>query len=170
MKLLKDGEALSLAKEACSSCNGSGFLEPQHQVCACVWRAIFRICYGRFRYYHQHFVSARASLDSCFGTHRASVYGASASEFCSDFELIARRTLPAPKFAVFNLHFLLGANWRLCTEKLKTDRSSFFHDIYRIEEKLGRAFFHCAPHSLYPLADYFTYNPSLMRRPTAMRA
>jgi hypothetical protein len=56
---------------------------------------------------------------------------------------------------VFRFHFLLGADWRLCCRQLKMDRGSFFHTIYRIEQKLGRIFAELEPYPLYPLSEYF---------------
>jgi hypothetical protein len=41
---------------------------------------------------------------------------------------------------IFRYHFVLGADWRLCTRMLKMDRGNFFHIVYRIQQKVGRAF------------------------------
>lgn len=76
-------------------------------------------------------------------------------EFMADFCLIAKRTLNDLESRVFRYHFLLGADWRLCTRQLKIDRGTFFHVVYRIEEKLGRAFAETEPYALFPLDDYF---------------
>jgi hypothetical protein len=35
------------------------------------------------------------------------------------------------------------------------DRGIFFHMIYRIQQKLGRAFREIEPYSLFPLDEYF---------------
>ena len=35
------------------------------------------------------------------------------------------------------------------------ERGSFFHTVYRIEQKLGRVFRELKPYSLYPLDEYF---------------
>ncbi len=50
---------------------------------------------------------------------------------------------------------MLGADWRLCERKLKLDRGNFFHTIYRIEQKLGRAFRETQPYGLFPVDEYF---------------
>ena len=55
----------------------------------------------------------------------------------------------------FKYHFLLGADWKLCTRQLKIDRGNFFHAVYRIEQKLGRVFRELEPYPLYPLEEYF---------------
>jgi hypothetical protein len=38
---------------------------------------------------------------------------------------------------------------------LNIDRGTFFHTVYRIEQKLGRAFRELEPYSLFPLDEYF---------------
>jgi hypothetical protein len=35
------------------------------------------------------------------------------------------------------------------------DRGTFFHSIYRIEQRLGRVFAELEPYALYPLSEYF---------------
>jgi hypothetical protein len=73
----------------------------------------------------------------------------------ADFCLVSRRFLDESEYQIFRFHFLLGADWRLCCRQLKTDRGSFFHVVYRIEQKLGRAFAQLEPYSLYPPNEYF---------------
>ena len=73
----------------------------------------------------------------------------------ADFCLIARRTLNDQEYKLFRYHFLLGADWRLCCRQLKVERGDFFHFIYRIQRKLGRAFAEVEPYPLYPLREYF---------------
>ena len=38
---------------------------------------------------------------------------------------------------------------------MKIDRGTFFHAVYRIEQKLGRVFRELQPYSLFPLDEYF---------------
>jgi hypothetical protein len=56
---------------------------------------------------------------------------------------------------LFRYHFLLGADWKLCARKLSVDRGNFFHAVYRVEQKLGRAFRELQPYALFPLDEYF---------------
>ena len=35
------------------------------------------------------------------------------------------------------------------------ERGDFFHEVYRIQQKLGRAFRELEPFALYPLNEYF---------------
>ncbi len=36
------------------------------------------------------------------------------------------------------------------------DRGSFFHEVYRIEQKLGKTFRELEPYALFPLDEYFS--------------
>ncbi len=76
----------------------------------------------------------------------------------ADFCLVAKRSLDEADYRLFRYHFLLGADWKLCCRYLHLDRGLFFHQLYRIEQKLGRIFAELEPFSLYPLEDYFN-NP-----------
>jgi hypothetical protein len=76
-------------------------------------------------------------------------------EYMADFCLVSRRVLDETQHRIFRYHYLLGADWRLCCRKLNLDRGDFFHEVYRIEAKLGRAFVELEPYPLYPLREYF---------------
>jgi hypothetical protein len=73
----------------------------------------------------------------------------------ADFCLVSRRNLSEIEHQLFRYHFLLGADWTLCTRKLGMNRGNFFHAVYRIEQKLGRVFRELQPYPLFPLDDYF---------------
>jgi hypothetical protein len=47
---------------------------------------------------------------------------------------------------------------------MKIDRGLFFHTVYRVEEKLGRAFVETEPYGLFPVDDYF--GPPIRRGPS----
>jgi hypothetical protein len=68
---------------------------------------------------------------------------------------VARRSLDESEYRLFRYHFILDADWKLCTRKLKIDRGNFFHAVYRIEQKLGRVFRELEPYALFPLDEYF---------------
>ncbi|MBV9157943.1 MAG: hypothetical protein JO097_16885 [Acidobacteriaceae bacterium] len=68
---------------------------------------------------------------------------------------MSRRNLDDYQYTIFKYHYLLGADWKLCCRKLKVDRGTFFHEVYRIEQKLGRTFRELEPHALFPLDEYF---------------
>jgi len=152
-------ETLVLAQQSCTFCYGLG-LRPGRSgastPCNCVFRAIFRACYARFRQCasKEKYVS-RVSLEANPGRHRKSVWGLKNEEYMADFTLVSRRTLDEYEYVVFKYHFLLGADWNLCCQKLKLDRGEFFHEVYRIQQKLGRTFRELEPHALFPLDQYF---------------
>jgi hypothetical protein len=95
------------------------------------------------------------SLEANPGRHRKSVWGLKNEEYMADFTLVSRRTLDEYEYVIFKSHFLLGADWNLCCRKLNLDRGEFFHEVYRIQQKLGRTFRELEPHALFPLDQYF---------------
>ncbi len=84
-------------------------------------------------------------------------------EYMADFDLVARRHLDAVHYKIFRYYFLLGADWKLCARKMGIDRGRLYHAVYRIEEKLGRAFAELEPYPLYPPREYFA-----LRHPVAV--
>ncbi len=52
--------------------------------------------------------------------------------------------------------------------KLNTDRGSFFHELYRIEQKLGKVFRELEPHALFPVDEYFNGSPKSEKPPVAV--
>ena len=152
-------ETLALAQQSCTHCYGLGLRPGRAGVstpCNCVFRAIFRACYLRFRQCasKEKYIS-RVSLEANPGRQRKSVWGLKDEEFIADFCLIAKRTLSKREHWTFKFHYLLGADWKLCCRRLQIDRGTFFHEIYRIEEKLGRTFRELEPYALFPVDEYF---------------
>jgi hypothetical protein len=157
-------ETLALAMPNCTQCHGSGLRFTKKGAaaapCNCVLRAIFRICCDRFRRcVTQEKHLSRISLEPHAGRQRPSSWGRKDEEYIADFCLIARRILDDFEHGLFRYHFLLGADWKLCTRKLGIDRGNFFHAVYRIEQKLGRVFRELEPYPLFPLDEYF-HGPS----------
>ena len=156
-------ETLTLATPQCTQCHGSGLRLARKGVlapCNCVLRCIFRICYDRFvKCVTQERHLSRLSLEPHLGRQRPNTWGRKDEEFIADFSLVARRTLSESEHRLFRYHFLLGADWKLCTRRLGMDRGNFFHSVYRIEQKLGRLFRELEPYPLFPLDDYF-HGPS----------
>jgi len=125
-----------------------------------VLRCIFRICYDRFvKCVTQERHLSRISLEPQAGRQRPNTWGRKDEEFIADFDLVSRRALSESEYRLFRFHFVLGADWKLCTRKLGMDRGKFFHSVYRIEQKLGRMFRELEPYPLFPLDDYF-HGPS----------
>ena len=129
----------------------------RYKPCGCSLRAIFRICYKRFR----HCVTkeknmSRVTLEYTPTNNRRISWGRKDEEYAADFTLVSKRTLTDSEYRVFKYHYLLGADWRLCCRRLNMDRGAFFHEAYRIERKLGQAFRELQPYGLYPLDEYFS--------------
>ncbi len=156
-------ETLTLAMPQCTQCRGSGLRLARKGAltpCNCVLRSIFRICYDRFvKCVTQERHVSRISLEPHAGRQRPNTWGRKDEEFIADFSLVSRRALSEEEYRLFRYHFLLGADWKLCTRKLGIDRGNFFHSVYRIEQKLGRLFRELEPYPLFPLDDYF-HGPS----------
>lgn len=157
---------LALALNTCTQCHGGG-LRPapkgEPAACKCVLRSIFRICFDSFmRCATQERHLSRVSLGNARpGKSRPGTWGRKDEEFIADFYLVSQRVLDAFERRLFRYHFLLGADWKLCARQLGIDRGTFFHAVYRIEEKLGKVFAELQPYALYPLSDYFN-GPSRM--------
>jgi hypothetical protein len=121
-----------------------------------VFREIFRVCFNRFRYCNtQEKFMSRATLEFTGKSSKRFTWSRKDEEYIADFCLVSRRYLSDEEYRVFKFHFLLGADWKLCCRQLKMDRGNFFHMVYRIETKLGRAFRELEPYCLYPLDEYF---------------
>ena len=121
-----------------------------------MFRAIFRSCYTRFRQCasKEKYIS-RVSLESNPGRTRKYVWGLKDEEFTADFCLVSRRTLNAMEYRIFKYHYLLAADWKLCCRKLEMERGEFFHEVYNIQQKLGKKFRELQPHALFPVDEYF---------------
>ena len=94
-------------------------------------------------------------LEIVGGRDHSMAWGRREEEYIADFTLVSRRMLNDTEHRLFRFHFLLGADWKMCCRRLKMDRGTFFHDTYRIQEKLGRGFRELEPYALFPLTEYF---------------
>ena len=152
-------ETLALASTSCTFCRGMGLRGDRMgawRPCSCVFRAIFRACYARFRQCvekDKHLSHVRLEFSPAGGHHVS--WGRKDEEYIADFYLITKRTLSPEEWRVFNFHFLLGADWKLCCRRLKMERGPFFHTIYRIENRLGKTFRELKPYALFPTDEYF---------------
>jgi len=152
-------ETLALAMQGCARCHGLGLTwgrRGQSGPCSCVLRAIFRVCYARFRFSAAKAMQiSRASMQFLPGPQRRLTWGRKDEEYAADFYLVSRRHLNEEEFTIFKYHFLYGADWKLCCRRFGMDRGNFFHAVYRIQQTLGRVFRELKPYGLYPLEDYF---------------
>jgi hypothetical protein len=150
--------AIGLAKAACDYCNGQGtrISRGEEIPCNCIFRAIFKACYNRFRECAAMGSHANTiTFELCHGPEGRRIYSRKREEYMADFCLVSRRVLDDTEYKVFRFHYLLGADWKFCCRQIKMDRGEFFHIVYRIEEKLGRVYAELRPYPLYPIADYF---------------
>jgi hypothetical protein len=151
--------AIGLAKASCAFCLGHGMRPTRHQSeapCRCVFRAVFRACYNRFRECAaKGECTSTVSLEFCDGREGRRTYSRKREEYMADFCLVSRRVLDNFEHRLFRYHFLLGADWQLCCRQMGIDRGTFFHAVYDIEQKLGRAFAEIEPYPLYPVNEYF---------------
>jgi hypothetical protein len=152
-------DTLCLASQNCTFCFGRGARSRRNgasSVCPCVFRYIFRVCYARFIVCsdkEKHMSSV--SLTRIPGPRRGATFARKDEEFMADFILIGRRTLDEVEQRVFKAHLLLGADWKLCCRQLRMDKGTFFHLVYRVMQKLGKAFAETKPYALFPIADYY---------------
>ena len=124
---------IGLAKASCNFCHGYGLipvLRGEESPCRCVFRAIFRACYRRFR----ECVALGAhtnpiTWERCGGPSGYRAYSRKREEYMADFYLVSLRTLEGDEKSIFRYHFLLGADWKACCHRLGIDRGSYFHLI-----------------------------------------
>jgi hypothetical protein len=152
-------DTLVLASPLCAFCHGLGLRDGRDnraEPCNCVLREVFRVCYAQFRRcVTQDKSVSQSRLELVTGSHTFYTWGRKDEEYIADFTLVTRRTLSTFEHRIFNYHFLLGADWRLCCGKLNMERGIFYHHVYEIEQKLGRIFRELQPYGLYPIEGYF---------------
>jgi hypothetical protein len=158
-------ETLALAAPQCNLCLGLGLHIGRHgktQPCKCVLRAIFRSCFDRYREVTSRAkYMSRVTLGSTNPVRdRVQTWGRKDEEYSADFCLVSKRTLTEAEFRLFRMHFVEGRDYLFCCPKLGLDRGNFFHAVYRVEQKLGRAFRETEPYGLFPVNDYF-HGPSV---------
>lgn len=152
-------ETLALSAAKCTLCNGIGVrvrINGEEVPCNCVFRAIFRACFDRFvQCSNKDLDESRVSLECGATRDPGGNWSRKNEEFVADFLLLMKRALTESEQRLFRYHYLLGADWRLCTRKLGVEKGVFFHTVYRIQHKLGRTFAEVEPYPLYPVREYF---------------
>ncbi len=149
-----------LARLDCPHCGGLGYGEFKRRgmlPCECALRNIFRACYARFRHCVQDARSlSRVNFERApTGRSNRGSWGLKREEYMADFEIVARRTLSAPRYRLFRYHHILGASVLMCARRIGLPSTATHHAVDRIESSLGRAFATLQPYPLYPLSDYF---------------
>jgi hypothetical protein len=151
--------AIGIANATCTACKGVGIVLDRYDEevpCGCVFRAVFRACFAGFaECVALGERTASVSWEPCYGPTGGRMYSRKREEYIADFLGVTQRSLTEEEYRVFRYYFLLGADYVLCCRKLDTDKGTFFHTIYNIEEKLGRIYAELQPYALYPLREYF---------------
>ena len=147
------GITLALSRPQCAFCYGLGLVDSRAGLvpCGCVHRAIFDICNRRYRSSAIGYATVTTERET-----KRSHWSNKEAEFCADFVVIARRVLHGDEYRLFCMHILEDNDWKWCAPRLGLDRGRFFHLVYAVKERLGRAFYETVPYSLFPIDDYFT--------------
>jgi hypothetical protein len=152
-------QVIGLANATCTFCHGYGMLPMLRGAelpCRCVFRAIFRICHGRYRECESMAMHTNGvGIERVGGPTGYSLYSRKHQEYTADFCLVAHRILEPLDYEIFRLHYQGVADWRVCCRRLRLDRGTFFHRVYALTELLGRTFAELQPYPLYPVAAYF---------------
>ena len=153
-------ETIGLASASCVFCRGLGLRKTTRKdktrPCGCVLRAIFRACYSRFKTcVEKAGISSNLTLEHSEGPTGHRFWGRRNEEYIADFELTCRRTLNKDDYELFKWHYLYGADWKLCIQKLGIDKGTFFHAVYKVQERLGHVFRELQPYAMFPLDEYF---------------
>lgn len=133
-----------LADERCTACAGFGrriAKRSTHEYCGCVLKRVSRIVLDRLRTHEQappHWNFHRWTRDA---------------EFAADVLLTAKRTLDEKQLIIYRSYLLDERPWFEVEPKTKLGRGNFFHEVYRVEERLGRAFLDSP---VFPPQAYFS--------------
>jgi hypothetical protein len=167
-------ETIGLATASCLRCKGLGLRERKREgpaACNCVFRTIFRACLRHFQLCVERQGRYTAvTLQQCRGRERRVFWSLKNEDYMADFLLISKRMLTPGEYDIFRFHFLLGADWNLCCRRLGMDRGNFFHAVYRIQQRLGRAFAEIEPYPIYPVDEYFGTSTNSDRKPPVRAA
>ena len=140
------GLLLSLATLDCERCHGVGMTPRICTVCKCVLRAVFHRVFNHYsEIQEQHQAQALLVCRS----------GQPEIEYMADVEHIARRHLTPGRWHLFREHILRRREWSEVAPEIGLDRGNFYHEVYRVEEILGKAFFETRPYGLFPPGSYF---------------
>src|SRR5271157_1759483 len=97
--------AIGLAMPRCTWCHGQGIriIRGATEVpCRCIFRAVFRACYNRFREcvaLGEH--TGGVSLEICRGAEGRRTYSRKREEYMCDFVLVSRRALNESEHKIF---------------------------------------------------------------------
>ena len=153
-------DVLGLARTDCATCHGRGwFFSTPGYACHCVTRAIFRQLMAEWRKVKdaEHLAQFRVEQIGQRGgkTCRRGSWSMKRPEFVADLEILARRVLSLDEWLVWRAYHCSGAPYTWCCERFGLNKGVFFHLVYRIESRVGRAARELRPYALFPIADYY---------------
>ena len=147
-------QLMMLARPACASCKGRGWVpvSDRAEVCACVYRAVCRSSMEAYRNAPLRSVLVRWHMRR--GSRLMSTWSRPLEEFRADIERIVSRVLNRTEQRIWREHMVERREWREVAPRVGMDRGNFYHAVYRIEKKLGRAFAELRPYPLWPWWEY----------------
>jgi len=117
---------IGLANNNCAYCKGRGWNRSARgydSPCNCVFRAVFRACFNRYREYRVTEPIGRVDLSFCpSGKSCKMHYSRKREEYLADFVIIASRVLDELSWRLFDLHMLQGRDYKECVRLLGLDR------------------------------------------------
>ncbi len=143
---------IGLARPGCSYCSGSALLE-SGITCYCVLRRVARAVCSEVRFLESRSLIRSSCPNGTVHAQGRRISGSRYSEYCCDVHLVAKRTLSAADFLLWQRHCLEETPWSACDTGLT--HVGFFQRLYRIEATLGKVFLELKPYALYPPGDYF---------------
>jgi hypothetical protein len=149
------GIALAAASSECVYCQGLGVpAKGKKGTCNCVYREIFRSC---LRGYHNLELPPVRIAPYGESTQIHNMRGSRmrGADFRADFVMLAKRTLPDELLSLFRSRFLNGEPRHIYMRRMDLDRGEYWHLVYRVSVRMGRAIADSEPYSLYPVSDYF---------------
>jgi len=160
-----------LAADRCQRCYGTGqsHVYREGYPCGCVTRRIFVRLLSRY-----HEIQAGPFLSAsrnALRTGHPGIWSRKDIEFCADFVLLARRILTAAQLRIFEHYFLSGQDFHQCIPRLPGGyvRGTFFHEVYRVEQRVGHAARTLKPYALYPAEEYFRGPVQRLAKTTPVR-
>jgi hypothetical protein len=136
------------ADPRCTQCRGTG---RRKVVCGCCFRRAFRQCLDNYK-------AAAIRLACCGEVPVLELVGSGVSagikraEYVADWERIAATSLARGQQKLLRLHFIEERRWQDCLVPLDLDKGEFWHEAYRVQERMGKAL---AEAGLWPVGSYF---------------
>lgn len=152
-------DLIALARTGCARCLGVGWFigglsKKAEMVCGCVDRGVCRLVIRAYHFYSdQSGALIRTNLSQFSrpsNRQGGRANGRKAEEFTADVWLCAKRTLTPRQWNIFRRHHIGAEEWH----QFGMDKGTFFHEVYRLEQKLGHVFREQKPFPLFPIDEY----------------